>query len=53
MKKFIVIKEVSGTLFPQKSFDDQTKAVCFAELLADGKEYDWIKFYVAEVILEK
>lgn len=53
MKKFIVFKEVSGTLFPQKSFDDQAKAVCFTELLADGKEHDWIKFCVAEVILEK
>lgn len=53
MEKYFVIKDVDGMCFIQKSFNDETKANCFAELLADGNENNYIKYYVAKVTTTK
>ena len=53
MEKYFVIKEVNEMCFIQKSFNDETKANCFAELLADGNEKEYIKYYVAKVTATK
>lgn len=49
-KKYFVIRIAYGIMSIQKSFTDRAKAMMFAELLADGKENDGIKYYVTETI---
>ena len=49
MEKYFVIKDVDGMCFIQKSFNDETKANCFAELLADGNDKEYVKYYVTKV----
>lgn len=53
MEKYFVIKEIDRAYFIQKSFNDEIKANCFAELLADGNDKEYIKYYVAKVIITK